>query len=110
MRFGSPISEIAIEAGVRLPGYLSVSQDLKFSDVPAGCFASLEAVPTAGWLQIMVLTFFAEDADGKQFVTQSEELTKDSAQILDEFLETFLTKCRAPGHRLKMSFLKSATF
>ena len=48
---------IAIEAGVRLPGYLSVSQDLKFSDVPAGCFASLEAVPTAGWLQIMVRTF-----------------------------------------------------
>ena len=23
-------------------------QDLKFSDVPAGCFASLEAIPTAG--------------------------------------------------------------
>ena len=50
---------IAIEAGVRMPGYLSVSQDLKFSDVPAGCFASLEAVPTAGWLQIMVRTFLA---------------------------------------------------
>merc|ERR1740124_53040 len=46
---------IAIEAGVRVPGYLSPSQNLKFSDVPAGCFASLEAVPTAGWLQIMVL-------------------------------------------------------
>ena len=45
---------IAIEAGVRVPGYLSTSQNLKFSDVPAGCFASLEAVPTAGWLQIMV--------------------------------------------------------
>ena len=27
---------IAIEAGIRVPGYLSVSQDLKFSDVPAG--------------------------------------------------------------------------
>ena len=51
---------IAIEAGVRLPGYLSVSQDLKFSDVPAGCFASLEAVPTAGWLQIMILTCMQE--------------------------------------------------
>ena len=48
---------IAIEAGIRMPGYLSVSQDLKFSDVPAGCFASLEAVPTAGWLQIMVLRY-----------------------------------------------------
>merc|ERR1711939_629293 len=47
---------IALHAGVRVPGYLSTSQDLKFADVPAGCFASLEAVPTAGWLQIMVLT------------------------------------------------------
>ena len=54
---------IAIEAGVRLPGYLSVSQDLKFSDVPAGCFASLEAVPTAGWLQIMVR--YQLDAESK---------------------------------------------
>merc|ERR1711981_399216 len=55
---------IAIEAGVRVPGYLSVSQDLKFSDVPAGCFASLEAVPTAGWLQIMVLTCMQEAGTG----------------------------------------------
>merc|ERR1712094_28666 len=53
---------IAIEAGVRMPGYLSISQDLKFADVPAGCFASLEAVPTAGWLQIMVLTCMQEPA------------------------------------------------
>jgi len=34
-----------------LPGYLSTSQDLKFADVPTTCFGSLEAVPTAGWLQ-----------------------------------------------------------
>merc|ERR1719478_1569087 len=55
---------IAIEAGVRVPGYLSTSQDLKFADVPAGCFASLEAVPTAGWLQIMVLTCMQEAGTG----------------------------------------------
>merc|ERR1712063_21948 len=55
---------IAIEAGVRVPGYLSISQDLKFADVPAGLFASLEAVPTADWLQIMVLTCMQE-ADGE---------------------------------------------
>merc|ERR1712060_42215 len=54
---------IAIEAGVRVPGYLSISQDLKFADVPAGLFASLEAVPTAGWLQIMVLTCMQEAGD-----------------------------------------------
>ena len=33
---------------------------LKFSDVPAGCFASLEALPTAGWLQIMLTTCMME--------------------------------------------------
>jgi len=38
---------IALKSGIVLPGYLSTSQDLKFADVPTGCFASLEAVPTA---------------------------------------------------------------
>jgi light-harvesting complex I chlorophyll a/b binding protein 1 len=33
---------------------------LKFSDMPVGCFASLEAVPTLGWLQIMAFTCAAE--------------------------------------------------
>merc|ERR1712187_726077 len=33
---------------------------LKFADVPAGCFASLEALPTAGWLQIMLTTCMME--------------------------------------------------
>merc|ERR1712137_661593 len=51
---------ILIEAGVRFPGYLSPSQGVKFSDVPAGCFASLEALPTAGWLQIMLTTCMME--------------------------------------------------
>jgi hypothetical protein len=47
---------IAIHAGVRLPGYLSPTQDLKFADMPSGCFAALEATPTAGWLAIMLVT------------------------------------------------------
>jgi hypothetical protein len=51
---------LLIEAGARFPGYLSPSQGLKFSDVPAGCFASLEALPTAGWLQIMLTTCMME--------------------------------------------------
>jgi len=41
---------IHIEAGVRFPGYLSGSAELKFTDMPAGLFASLEAVPSLGWL------------------------------------------------------------
>jgi len=51
---------ILTHAGYRLPGYLSIEQDLKFSEMPAGCFASLEATPTLGWLQIMAVTCASE--------------------------------------------------
>ena len=51
---------VLIHAGARFPGYLSPTAGLKFADVPAGCFASLEAVPTFGWLQIMLFTCMQE--------------------------------------------------
>jgi len=51
---------ILVHAGARFPGYLSPSSGLTFADVPSGCFASLEALPTAGWLQIMVTTCMLE--------------------------------------------------
>mmetsp|Transcript_21840 Transcript_21840/g.64759 ORF Transcript_21840/g.64759 Transcript_21840/m.64759 type:complete len:229 (+) Transcript_21840:50-736(+) len=55
---------ILIQAGARFPGYLSPTAGLKFADVPSGCFASLEALPTAGWLQIMIVTAMAETGAG----------------------------------------------
>jgi hypothetical protein len=51
---------IHVEAGVRFPGYLSGSAQLKFTDVPAGLFASLEAIPKAGWLQILAVALACE--------------------------------------------------
>ena len=51
---------ILIHAGARFPGYLSLSGGIKFSDIPDGCFASLEALPTAAWLQIMLVTCMME--------------------------------------------------
>jgi len=51
---------ILINAGARFPGYLSPTASLKFSDVPSGCFASLEAIPTPAWLQIMTVTCMME--------------------------------------------------
>merc|ERR1719504_399169 len=54
------IHVILIHAGVRFPGYLSPSLGLKFADMPVGCFASLEAVPTAGWLAIMLTSCMTE--------------------------------------------------
>ena len=56
-----------------MPGYLSTSANLKFSDVPIGCFASLEAVPTAGWLQIMILTCMQEAGTGFASKAQTED-------------------------------------
>jgi len=51
---------IHLEAGVRFPGYLSGSAGLKFTDMPKGCFASLEAVPALGWLQILAVALACE--------------------------------------------------
>jgi hypothetical protein len=51
---------IHVEAGVRFPGYLSGSAQLKFTDVPSGLFASLEAIPKAGWLQILAVALACE--------------------------------------------------
>merc|ERR1711997_1404495 len=47
---------IALKAGIVLPGELSPSLGVSFSDVPTTCFGSLEAVPTFGWLQVMLFT------------------------------------------------------
>jgi light-harvesting complex I chlorophyll a/b binding protein 1 len=64
---------IALKAGIVVPGYLSTSQDLKFADVPTGCFSSLEAVPTAGWLQIMALTCMQEAGTGFASKAQTDD-------------------------------------
>merc|ERR1711906_31813 len=64
---------IALKSGIVLPGYLSTSADLKFADVPTGCFSSLEAVPTAGWLQIMLLTCMQETGQGFASKAQTDD-------------------------------------
>merc|ERR1719408_57489 len=69
---------IAIHAGLRLPGFLSPSAGLKFSDMPAGCFASLEALPTAGWLQIMLTTCMMETG---YFLFEAQTEDKESGDI-----------------------------
>jgi hypothetical protein len=46
-------------AGVRLPGYLSTSADLKFADMPSG-LAAFPAVPGAGVIQIVAFILLLE--------------------------------------------------
>merc|ERR1712134_117978 len=46
---------IVTEAGIRFPGYISLSQDLKFADVPGSLDGAYFGIPLAGWVQIVAL-------------------------------------------------------
>mmetsp|Transcript_12774 Transcript_12774/g.31890 ORF Transcript_12774/g.31890 Transcript_12774/m.31890 type:complete len:294 (+) Transcript_12774:61-942(+) len=46
---------VLTEAGVRWPGYLSIAEDIKFSDMPGGAIASWAALPGLAWLQIVLI-------------------------------------------------------
>jgi len=73
---------IHIESGVRFPGYLSGSAELKFTDVPGGCFASLEAVPTLGWLQILAVALACETGyAGQPFSVVAQAPDRESGDI-----------------------------
>jgi light-harvesting complex I chlorophyll a/b binding protein 1 len=47
-------------SGVRFPGYLSTSENIKFSDIPGGAISSWAALPTAAWFQIVIFISFCE--------------------------------------------------
>jgi hypothetical protein len=73
---------IHIEAGVRFPGYLSGSAELKFTDMPAGLFASLDAVPKLGWLQILAVALACESGyAGQPFSVVAQSADKESGDI-----------------------------
>merc|ERR1712046_55127 len=48
------VGVLTTEAGIRFPGYLSVSQDIKFSDLPGGAISSWKALPPLAWVQIVL--------------------------------------------------------
>jgi Chlorophyll A-B binding protein len=55
-------------AGIRLPGYLSVTEDLKFADMPSG-LAAFPAIPGPGIIQMifgfLILEICIRDVTGK---------------------------------------------
>merc|ERR1719486_1770487 len=50
------------EAGVRWPGYLSIAEDIKFSDMPGGTIASWAALPDLAWLQIILVVALLDNS------------------------------------------------
>jgi light-harvesting complex I chlorophyll a/b binding protein 1 len=46
---------IVTKAGIRFPGYLSISQDITFESVPGDLAGAYFGIPLVGWVQIMAL-------------------------------------------------------
>jgi hypothetical protein len=72
------LNVLITESGMRFPGYISPSNNLTFEDIPSGCFASLEALPTASWLQIMTVTCMMETG---YFLFSADDPTKEPGDI-----------------------------
>jgi len=50
------------EAGIRWPGYLSIAEDIKFSDMPGGTWASWAALPNLAWIQIVLVVALLDNS------------------------------------------------
>jgi len=55
LAMAATLGVIVTEAGLRFPGYLSISQDITFADVPGTLDGAYFGVPLVGWVQIMAL-------------------------------------------------------
>jgi len=53
---------ILTEAGIRWPGYLSLAEDIKFSDMPGGTWASWAALPNLAWAQIVLVVALLDNS------------------------------------------------
>merc|ERR1719316_328852 len=55
LSMAATLGVIVTEAGIRFPGYISLSEDIKFADVPGTLDGAYFGIPIAGWLQIVAL-------------------------------------------------------
>lgn len=53
---------VLTEAGIRWPGYLSLAEDIKFSDMPGGTIASWAALPNLAWIQIVLIVALLDNS------------------------------------------------
>merc|ERR1719359_2575449 len=54
------------EAGLRWPGYLSLAEDIKFSDMPGGTIGSWAAMPNLAWAQIVLIVALLDNSVAAQ--------------------------------------------
>jgi light-harvesting complex I chlorophyll a/b binding protein 1 len=66
LAMAATLGVIVTEAGIRLPGYLSPSQGITFSDVGGSLGDAYSGVPLAGWVQIVCLIAALDQAVFRQ--------------------------------------------
>ena len=69
---------IVTYSGLRWPGYLSLAEGIKFSDLPGGAIASWAALPTSAWFQIVLFISILETTSFKQ------DPSKDAGDVVPE--------------------------
>jgi len=69
---------ITTYSGFRFPGYLSVTENIKFSDIPGGAISSWAALPTPAWFQIVLFISYLEVSGFKQ------DPEKDAGDVVPE--------------------------
>ena len=69
---------IVTYSGLRWPGYLSLAEGIKFSDLPGGAIASWAALPTSAWFQIILFISILETTSFKQ------DPSKDAGDVVPE--------------------------
>ena len=47
---------------MRWPGYLSIAEDIKFTDMPGGTIASWAALPALSWVQIVLVVALLDNS------------------------------------------------
>jgi light-harvesting complex I chlorophyll a/b binding protein 1 len=85
------------EAGFRWPGYLSIAEDIKFSDMPGGTIASWEALPNLAWAQIVLIVALLDNS------VLAQDPNKNPGDIAGDFWVRYEDKPGTSGKEFKLN-------